>query len=117
MNSKVQVRFLGDLGGVTRLSYPTMLRIVLILSLFSTLSSSALPTDDYATITFDQLEIHEKGWQGRTFYFKVNGTTFSPDENIHKIRINTKSFDTIVLDPCKAGGEPNRKNGKCTSTY
>jgi len=72
-------------------------RLLLILSVLTALSLSLAPPDNYVTIKFDRLELLKNGWGGRQFYFKVNGTAFSPDDKTHRIKINAKPLDNFIF--------------------
>lgn len=54
-------------------------------------------TESYTTITFDHIELLNNGWNGQKFYFKINGTTLSPDKNSHKIKLSSNSLDTLLF--------------------
>ena len=74
-----------------------MLRNYIII-LFSLCFIQASPTKEkVTTIEFDRLELLENGWQNQKFYFKINGSVFSPDTIIHTIKTNVSSFDEILF--------------------
>lgn len=45
------------------------------------------------TVKFENLELLEKGWKDKLFYFKINEVILSPDTIIHEVAINLEGLD------------------------
>lgn len=74
-----------------------MTRLLLLLLMLTSLSFSYAPPGNYVTVKFANLDLLNKGWSGRKLYFKINGTTLSPDGISHQIKINSKSLDNFFF--------------------
>ena len=67
------------------------------LTTWTAFSFSVAQPENSVTIKFDRLELLKSGWSGRQFYFKINGTVFSPDNKLHEIKISKNSIDSVAF--------------------